>query len=160
MTDTNHWLVITLTFIIAFILTLLPMPDWTVWLRPAWVLLVLIYWLTITPYRVNLGVAWLLGLSLDIFNGTLLGEHALALTVTGYLVLRIHTRFRMFPLMQQGLFVLLFVLLYQMIIFGIQGFVGDLPKTWLYWLSSITSMVLWPWVFVIMHDCRRRFRVI
>lgn len=136
------------------------MPDWTVWLRPAWVLMVLIYWLTVMPYRVNLGAAWFIGMCLDVLNGTLLGEHAFALTIVGYLAIRIHTRFRMFSLVQQGLFIFLFVLLYQFILFCIQGFSGDLPRTWLYWLSSLTSMLLWPWVFVIMHDCRRRFRVI
>ena len=40
----NLWLAIPVSFLIALILTLLPMPEWTVWLRPAWVMLVLIYW--------------------------------------------------------------------------------------------------------------------
>jgi len=159
MTDTYNWLVIVVTFIIAFVLTLLPMPDWTVWLRPAWILLVLTYWVTVMPYRVNVGTAWIVGICLDVLNGTLLGEHALALTVVTFVVARIHSQFRMFPLIQQGLFVLLFVLLYQFIIFCIQGFIGELPTSRLYWLSSVTSMLLWPWVFVIMHDSRRRFRV-
>jgi rod shape-determining protein MreD len=159
MTNTYSLFVISTTFLVALILTLLPMPDWTVWLRPSWVLLVLIYWLTVMPYRVNVGTAWFMGLCLDVLNGTLLGEHALAMTVVGFFAVRIHSRFRMFPLIQQGLFVFVFVLLYQFILYCIQGFLGDLPKTWLYWLSPLTSMVLWPWVFVIMHDCRRRFRV-
>lgn len=160
MTNTFNWFVIFTTFLAAFVLTLLPMPEWTIWLRPAWVLLVLIYWLAMMPYRVNVGTAWFLGLCLDVLNGTLLGEHALALTIVGYLVVRIHSRFRMFSLVQQGLFVLLFTLLYQFVLYCIQGFAGDLPRSWLYWLAPLTSMVLWPWVFVIMHDCRRRFRVI
>lgn len=159
MTDTSNWLVIIATFIVAFILTLLPMPDWTVWLRPAWVLMALIYWTTAMPYRVNVGTAWMVGLCLDVLNGTMLGEHALALTIVIYFAIRIYSRFRMFPLMQQGMCVFLFVLLYQFILYCIQGFIGELPKSWLYWSSSFTSMLLWPWVFVIMHDCRRRFRV-
>lgn len=160
MNDTYNWLVIICTFIVAFILTLLPLPEWTVWLRPSWVLMVLIYWVSVRPYRVSVGTAWCIGLCLDVLNGTLLGAHALALTIISYLVVRIHSQFRMFSLVQQGLFVFLFVLFYQFILFCIQGFIGELPKTWLYWLPSITSMVLWPWVFVIMQDCRRRFKVI
>ena len=160
MTGTFNWSVIVTTFIVAFILTLLPMPDWTIWLRPAWVLMALIYWTTAMPYRVNVGTAWFVGLCLDVLNGTLLGEHALALTIVVYFAVRLSSRFRMFPLMQQGLCVFLFVLLYQFILYCIQGFVGELPKSWLYWTSALTSMLLWPWVFVIMHDCRRRFRVI
>ncbi len=160
MMDTRNWFVIVMTFFVVFILTLLPMPDWTTWLRPAWVLMVLIYWAIYLPYQVGVGTAWLIGIFLDVLNGTLLGEHALALAVVAYIVVRLHTQLRMFPLVQQGLWVFLLVLLYQFILFCIQGFLGDIPKSWLFWLPSITSMLLWPWVFTIMRDCRRRFRVI
>ena len=100
-----------------------------------------------------------MGLVLDLFNGVLLGEHALAFTVIIYFVNRIHIRLRMFPLLQQGLFVFLLVLLYQFIIYCIQGFIGNLPNSHLYWLSSVSSMLLWPWLFVLMRDCRRWFKI-
>jgi rod shape-determining protein MreD len=157
--NTHHWLAIPGTFIVAIILTMLPMPDWTVWLRPAWVLMVLIYWTTMLPYHVNVGTAWCLGIILDVLNGTLLGEHAFAMTIVAYFVLRMHSRLRMYPLMQQGLWVFVFVLCYQFALFCIQGFLGSLPKTWLYWSSSATSMLLWPWVSSIMGDYRRRYKV-
>jgi rod shape-determining protein MreD len=155
----HSWFTIILTLVIALVLTLLPMPGWTVWLRPAWVLMVLIYWAMITPYRVSVGVAWMTGLVVDLLNGTLLGEHALAFTVVIYFVSRMYIRLRMHPMLQQGLNVLVFVLLYQFILYCIQGFIGQLPVSNLYWLSSITSMLLWPWLFVLMRDCRRWFKV-
>lgn len=158
MTNTFSWSVIVMTFIIAFLLTLLPIPEWAIWMRPAWILMVLIFWTTVLPEQVNVGTAWFVGLCLDVLNGTMLGEHALALSVVTYLASRIHSRFRMYSLLQQGLFIFVFVLLYEFILFCIQGFIGDLPKSWLYWTPAATSMLLWPWVFVIMHDCRRRFR--
>jgi rod shape-determining protein MreD len=160
MTESSGWFVIILTIIAAMILTLLPMPEWATWMRPAWVLMALIYWATVMPFRVNVGTAWFIGLCLDVLNGTLLGEHALALTLVVYFAVRIHSRFRMFPLIQQAMVVFLFVLMNQFILYCVQGFVGELPKSWLYWSSAFTSMLLWPWVFVILHDCRRRFRVV
>lgn len=156
--ETQHWLVIPVSFLVAIVLTLLPMPDWTIWMRPAWVLMILIYWSMLKPYRVNVGIAWFTGLILDVLNGTLLGEHALALTVVTYLVVRMHTQLRMYPLLQQGLWIFLFVMIYQFILFCIQGFLGELPRSWLYWSSSVTSMLLWPWVFVLMRDYRRRYK--
>lgn len=107
--QSRNWLLIPTTFLAAFILTLLPMPDWTVWLRPAWILMVLIYWIMMMPHRINLGTAWILGVFLDVLNGTILGEHALALTLAAYVVARMHSRMRMFSLFQQGLCVLLIV---------------------------------------------------
>jgi len=139
------------TFLIAFVLTLLPMPDWTVWLRPAWILMVLIYWILMMPHRVNVGTAWIIGIFLDVSNGTLLGEHALALTICAYVVARMHSRMRMFSLLQQSLCVMFIVLLYQFILYCIQGFLGQLPSSWLFWLPPLTSFLLWPWLFSIMR---------
>jgi rod shape-determining protein MreD len=155
----SNGLIILLTLIVALILTLLPMPEWTVWFRPAWVLLVLTYWSMHVPYRVSMGVAWVVGIILDVLNGTVLGEHALALTIIIYMVVRIHSRLRMFPLLQQSLSVFFLVLFYQFIIYCVQGFVGELPHGWLYWCPPFTSMLLWPWIYSIMTDCRRRFKV-
>lgn len=155
----SSWTAIFSTLLIAIILALLPMPEWTAWLRPAWVLLVLMYWAMMVPNRVGVGVAWIVGLLLDLLYGTLLGEHALAFTAVIYFVSRLHIRLRMFPLLQQGFCVFLFVLLYQSILYCIQGFIGQLPASHLYWLSSVTSLILWPWLFVVMRDCRRWFNV-
>lgn len=153
----NHWVSISFSLLIAIILTLLPMPTWTVWLRPAWVLMVLIYWVMVFPYSVNVGTAWIMGIVLDVLNGTLLGEHALALVIVTYFVARMNSQLRMYPIIQQALWIFVFVLLYQFVLFCVQGFMGDMPRTWLYWSSSATSMLLWPWVFTILRDYRRRF---
>ena len=101
--QSHNWLVAPATFLAAFILTLLPMPDWTVWLRPAWILMVLTYWIMMAPNHVNLGTAFIMGIFLDVLNGTLLGEHALAMTISAYVVARMHSRMRMFSLLQQAL---------------------------------------------------------
>ena len=153
----TNWVAIFMSLIAALMLTLLPIPAWAVWLRPAWVLMVLIYWTMTVPYRVNIGVAFIVGLIMDLLTGTLLGEHALALTIVIYFVSRLYMRLRMYPLMQQGFSVLIFVLLYQFILFCTQGFIDELPQSRLYWMSALTSTLLWPWFFVLMRDFRRRF---
>jgi rod shape-determining protein MreD len=155
----HNFSVILSTLLMALILALLPMPDWTIWLRPAWVLMILIYWAMTMPYQVSVGMAWLVGLLVDLLNGTLLGEHALGYVIVIYFVSKMHIRLRMYPLLQQGISILVFVLLYQFIIYCIQGFIGELPSSHLYWLSSVTSMLLWPWLFVLMRDLRRWFKV-
>jgi rod shape-determining protein MreD len=144
-----------LTLLLAALLSLLPMPDWTVWLRPAWLLMVLIYWTMSAPAQVSVGTAWFMGILMDLLTGTLLGEHAFAYTVVIYFVSKIHIRLRMYPSVQQGISILFFVLAYQFILYCIQGFIGNLPSSNLYWLSSFTSMLLWPWLFVLLKDSRR-----
>jgi rod shape-determining protein MreD len=154
----RNFTAIAVTICGATCLSLLPMPGWAEWARPAWVLLVLIYWTMTMPY-INLGMAWVSGLLLDVLTGTMLGEHALAFTIVIYLVYRSRMRVNMHPMLQQGLSILIFVLVYQFIIFSIQGFVGELPHSYLYWLSSLTSMLLWPWLFVLMRDYGKWVRI-
>jgi len=136
MNNPNSWFIIFGTFLAAFILTILPMPDWTVWLRPAWVVMVVVYWVMVAPQNVNVGIAWLAGILLDVLEGTLFGEHALALTFVAVIVAKTHTQLRMFPLIQQGISVFFLVLIYQFILYCIQGFIGQLPNSWLYWSST------------------------
>ena len=155
----HSWFAIIISILIALILTLLPMPDWTIWVRPAWILMVLIYWSMMVPYRFGVGAAWVIGLIIDLLTGTLLGEHALAFAVVIYLVARMHMRLRMYHILQQGLSILFFVLLYQFILYCVQGFIGELPRSHLYWLASISSMLLWPWLFILMQDYRRWLKV-
>ena len=158
--ESQSWFIIPLSLVVAFILTLLPMPGWTIWLRPEWVLMVVIFWVMAFPERFNVGMAWIVGIFLDALAGTLLGEHAVALTVVAYFVVRMQSRLRMYPLVQQGFSILMLTLLYQFILFCIQGFLGELPTTWLYWSSSLMSMLLWPWVFNILRDYQCRFEAV
>jgi rod shape-determining protein MreD len=147
------------TLFIALILTLLPMPGWTAWARPAWVLMVLIYWAMITPNNVNVGFAFVVGLVMDIVTGSVLGEHALALTLVIYMVYRSRMRINMYPVLQQGFSILLFIITYQLTLYVLQGIVGGVPHSRLYWLSSLTSVLLWPWFYVLMRDYCQWFRV-
>ncbi len=151
---------IVITLAAAMLLTLLPMPEWAIWARPAWLLLTLIYWVMIAPSHVNVGVAWTVGLLLDILTGTMLGEHALAFTIVIFMVCRLRMRINMYPMLQQSFSILVFVSIYQVILYGVQGFVGNAPHTHLYWLSSLSSMLLWPWLYAVLKDYCRWFRIV
>lgn len=151
--------IIAFTFVVALMLTMLPLPDWAALYRPEWVAMVLIYWCLALPDRVGVGIGWSAGLLLDVVKGALLGQHALALALVAYLTLHLHQRVRVFPLWQQSLFVLLMVALNQLLVLWVKGIIGLQPGSWLYWLPSLTSMLLWPWVFLILRDLRRSFLV-
>jgi rod shape-determining protein MreD len=155
--EIRQWGTLCISLCLALILMLLPMPSWIAALRPAWVLLVLIFWSLVLPGRISITLAWVMGIVMDVLNGTLLGEHALALTTVIYVAARLNNQLRMFSLFQQGMAVLCLVLLYLFILFCIQGFLGTLPEGWFYWLPALTSMVLWPWVFVMLRDQYRSF---
>ncbi|QKT02875.1 rod shape-determining protein MreD [Ectothiorhodospiraceae bacterium 2226] len=152
-------LVIGASFAVALALTVLPLPGWTSAARPEWVALVLIYWCMAVPSRVGVGVGWGVGLLLDVMRGAVLGQHALSLAIVAYLTLKLHQRVRVYPLWQQALSILVLIALHQMILLWIRGITGQAPAGWDYWTPSLTSMLLWPWLFLILRDVRRRFQI-
>lgn len=152
-------IIILLSFAVAFILTMLPIPDEYIIYRPEWLTLVLIYWCLALPHRVGVFTGWAIGFLLDIHLDSLLGLHALTLSVVAYLCYKLHIRIRLYPLIQQSLIVLLLVTLSQMLVLWINGFTGHAPSDWSYWLPSLTSMLVWPWVFYLMRTIRRIYGV-
>lgn len=152
-------IIIWLSFAIAFILTMLPISDQLQTYRPEWVTLILIYWCLALPHRVGIFTGWFVGFLLDIHLGSVLGQHALTLAITAYLSYRLHARIRLYPLIQQSLIILLLVTLSQMILLWISGIVNLAPGDWSYWLPSLTSMLVWPWLFYLMRGIRRIYGV-
>lgn len=154
------WIAISVTFLIALVFTILPLPAWVVWFRPEWVPLVFAYWAMALPHRINLSMAWCLGILLDLLSGTLLGQHAFAMVVMAYLVLKFYRQIRVYPLWQQAITVTVFLLIYEILILVVQGLIDQLslPAT-LMVLSLITSALLWPWIFHLLRDTRLRFKI-
>ena len=150
---------VALSFLVALMLTALPMPTWTAIWRPAWVSLVLIYWCMAVPGRTGVFIGFFLGLLLDVLAGTLLGQHALALSVVAFVAHRFHRQVRVLPLWQQGVSVFGLVFVYQALILWINGIQGMPVMASAYWASPLVSMILWPWVFVVLRDVRRRYQV-
>jgi len=148
-----------LTFLTAFILTIFPLPEAINAARPEWVAMTVIYWCIALPDRVGVIYAWIVGLFLDILVGAVLGQHAFALATVAYLSLRLHLRIRLFPLWQMALSVMLLVTLHQLITLWIKGYQGHGAENWKYWISSVTSMLLWPVVYSSLRFIRRTYRI-
>ena len=82
--------VIVLSFFLAYLLAIVPFPEWAMNYRPEWVPMVLIYWVMALPYRVGIGSAWCAGLILDILKGSVLGLNAIGLVIVAYVLSLIH----------------------------------------------------------------------
>lgn len=155
----QNGVVILILFLIALVLTVMPLPDWVRDFRPQWVTLMLIYWCLALPQRVGVGTAWTLGVFEDVLTGTLLGQHALGLSVTAFLALRLHQRIRIFPLWQQSLSVFVLLLVEHLLSLWVIGATGQpTPSLW-YWMPTLVGMFLWPWFYIVLRDVRRRFKV-
>lgn len=128
--------------------------------RSAWVpdllALTLVFWGVHQPLRVGVGAAFAFGLAMDVYQGALLGQHALAYTVLGYLAVRIHRRVLWFGVLSQALHLLpLFAVLH-----GVQLFTRVLAtQQWPGWpmvLAPVLEALLWPLTDLLLLAPQRR----
>lgn len=152
-------IVIITTLFVAMILTIIPLPDWAVLFRPEWIAMVLIYWAIALPHRASVGTGFLVGLCADILKGTMLGQHALSMTIISFLAVKVHQQIRVYPMWQQALSVMALIVLNQMLVLWTNGVAGIKHQSWIYWLPALSSALLWPWVYLILRDLRRHFGV-
>ncbi|MCB1857338.1 MAG: rod shape-determining protein MreD [Gammaproteobacteria bacterium] len=152
-------IVIVTSFLLAFVLLILPLPEWARYYRPQWHTLVLIYWALATPQRVGVGVGWLVGIAVDVITGTLLGQHALALSLIAYITQKMHQRLRLFPVWQQSLTILVLLLIEKLINMWIMGAISQPVPSLLFWVPPFVGMIIWPWIFFVLRDLRHRFQV-
>lgn len=150
---------ILISLIIAMALTILPLPEYLTSYRPEWVALVLLYWIMALPHRVGITTAWLLGICLDVLKGALLGQHALALTVLAFLMLNLSLRIRVYPFWQQSVMVGIMLFIYHALLLWIYDMTGTVEFTWAYWSPVLLGALLWPWIFIMLRDVRRRHQV-
>lgn len=152
--------VIVLSFFIAYLLAIVPFPQWAMHYRPEWVPMVLIYWAMALPYRIGIGSAWFVGLFLDILEGSILGVNAISLVVIAYVTLSLHLRMRMFSSLQQSGLVLALVGLNLMLSHWLQIITGQtISSNLMFLMAALTSAVIWPSLFQLLRQIRRSFYV-
>jgi rod shape-determining protein MreD len=131
----------------ALLLNLLSVPGFLQTLRPDFIALTLIYWVVYHPRRVGFLPAWLLGLIMDVADGNLFGQHALAYAVLMYLAILLHRRIVMFGMRHQVLHVLAILMAAQAVMLLVRMMQGaDFPGP-LYFAPSIVGGLLWPGLF-------------
>jgi rod shape-determining protein MreD len=142
-------LYLALTVFVALMLNLLPLTGWVLALRPDFVALALLYLGVHQPRRVGFLTAWLLGLAMDVSEGSLFGQHALAYTVMMFAAVALHRRVTMFGMRYQMLHVLVILLVMQLIVLAVRKAAGGELPGWWYFLPSFSGALLWPLTHVL-----------
>jgi rod shape-determining protein MreD len=137
-------LYVVLTLVAALLLDLMPLTGWVLVLRPDFVALTLLYWGIHQPRKVGFLPAWLLGLAVDVAEGSLLGQHALAYSVMMFSAIALHRRVAMFDVRHQMLHVLVILLLMQVIVLVVRVAAGGEYPGWWYFVPSVIGALLWP----------------
>ncbi|MBY0574442.1 MAG: rod shape-determining protein MreD [Undibacterium sp.] len=128
----------------AFVLNLLP---WGVAIGvPDFVALTLVFWSIHQPRKVGIGIAFFMGILMDVHNAVYLGENALAYTLLSYFAISIHRRVLWFPAMVQSLQVFplfLGVLVVKLVVRLVISPDSHFPGWW-YFIECGVTTLLWP----------------
>ncbi len=140
--------------IVALALAAAPLPQWLAAFRPDWVALVMVYQAIHTPRHLILLQAILAGLLLDALLGTPLGQYALALVVCVYLPLKLHLRLVLVPIWQTMLSTVLFLAIYQFVLFWANGATGNEIGAGFYVWPLLSNAIVWPAILALLDTLR------
>jgi len=125
------------------------------WL-PDLLALTLVFWSVHQPQRIGVGVAFVLGLLVDVHHGSLLGQHALSYTVLAYLAVLMHRRLLWFPLLSQAVQILPLFMLSHLLQLLVRVTAGDGWPSWTVALAPVLEALLWPVATALLLAPQRR----
>ena len=133
-----------LSLLVAFVLQVLPLPASLALFRPPFVVLAVAWWSLVMPRLGGIGAGFVAGLALDVIRGAVLGQHALATALVAYVAVRQHLLVRHKPALEQSLFVLGLLVLWQAVVSLIDLWTGQSGDGWRAWVPVAVGAVLWP----------------
>ncbi|MDD2919991.1 rod shape-determining protein MreD [Rhodoferax sp.] len=122
--------------------------------RAAWLpdvlALVLVFWTIHQPMRVGMSAAFLLGLTMDVHQSALLGQHALAYAVLSFLAIALHRRLLWFSVPSQAAQVFPLFVAAHALTLSLRLLAGDDFPGWSLLLAPALEALLWPLVSVVL----------
>ncbi|MBP6338163.1 MAG: rod shape-determining protein MreD [Vitreoscilla sp.] len=118
--------------------------------------LVLVFWNVHQPRRVSVGWAFMFGLLIDVHQGALLGQHALAYTLLSYIAIVMHRRLLWFGLAEQMMQVLPLFIAARVVSVVVRLIAGDGWPGWGLALAPVFEVLLWPVATLLLLAPQRR----
>lgn len=130
------------TLLGAFAVNLVPMGRLPA--MPDLLAVVLVFWNVHQTRRIGVGVAFAFGLMMDVHDGAILGQHALAYTLLAYFATAIHRRLLWFTLPSQALQILPLFIAAHLVSFVVRMIFGGMLPGWQALLAPLFEAMLWP----------------
>ena len=106
--------------------------------------LALVFWNVHQPRRVGVGLAFAFGLVMDVHDGSVLGQHALAYTLLSFFAVTIHRRLLWFSVPAQALQILPLFLAAHLVSLVVRMIAGGMFPGWEFLLAPLFEALLWP----------------
>jgi rod shape-determining protein MreD len=123
---------------------------------PDFLALTLVFWNVHQPRRVGVGFAFCCGLMMDVHDGAVLGQHALAYTLLSFFAVTMHRRLLWFSVPAQALQVFPLFVAAHGVAFMVRMVAGGMLPGWHLLLAPVLEALLWPCVSWLLLAPQRR----
>ena len=130
--------------ILAFIVGAINLPHMIELISPFWLLLFFVYWLIYSNSEGIYRFAFILGILLDVFQGGILGQNALALVISSAFILSVKKSFFVSNLTTQQVYIFIASLIYLGLFLMTHIAVQGIQIQWLFVLTPFTGAIFWP----------------
>jgi rod shape-determining protein MreD len=142
------------TLLVCFAFNLLPLGR--VPAMPDPLAVALVFWGVHQPRRVGVGLAFLFGLMMDVHQGALLGQHALAYTLLSFIAITVHRRLLWFGVVEQTLQIAPIFFAAHAVALVVRLMAGDGFPGWALLLAPVFEALLWPLATLLLLAPQRR----
>ena len=144
MINQSQFIILLKITVLAFIVGAIALPSLIEMVSPFWLLLFFIYWLIYSDSNGIYSSAFVLGILLDVFQGGILGQNALALVISSAFILSVKKSFFVSNLTTQQVYVFIASLIYLIVFLITHISVQGLQIQWLVLFIPFTGAILWP----------------
>ena len=144
MNNSRHFFLLIKISIIAFIIGAISLPSFLELASPFWLLPFFSYWVIYSNGKNIFASAFILGILLDIIQGGILGQNALALVLSSAYIFYVEKSFFVSNLTTQQVYIFIGSIIYLTVFLLVHQLVQGLNFEWLILLSPFTSAILWP----------------
>ena len=144
MTNQNSIFLLSKISIIALIIGAISLPLVIELSSPLWMLVCFVYWVIYTDGKWIYLSALILGLLMDVLQGGILGQNALALVISSAFIFNVKKSFFVSNLTTQQVYIFLGSLIYLITFLLTHILVQGFDFSWLILISPFSSAIIWP----------------
>ena len=150
MTNQNSMLLLSKISIIALIIGAISLPLVIELSSPLWMLVCFVYWVIYTDGKWIYLSALILGLLMDVLQGGILGQNALALVISSAFIFNVKKSFFVSNLTTQQVYIFIGSLIYLITFLLTHILVQGFDFSWLIIISPFSSAIIWPIIRILL----------
>ena len=157
--SSNLFLAVSLSAVVALVLTAVQLPSWLFHFWPDWIAIVVVYWALATPNRIGPFVGFIIGTLLEVLFVRKFGVLGFGLATLAFVINTTSQQLRALSIWQQTLSVAGLIGFFKLLTGWLYGLIVGFTITSEYWYSLVGSLLIWPFAFILLEELRRAVRI-